>query len=114
MSSRLVAAKPLRANASVAAVRICSRRCARRMRRTGSGFTSTTTTLPPLLTSECTYTYVDSQVHNPRRALDRCPSQVDGHQIVRDNTPAFGGPPVLILQTSQDDPVVRTVAARVD
>src|SRR5215469_11678704 len=45
MSSRLVAANPLRANASVAAARICSRRCARGRRRSGSGFSPATTTL---------------------------------------------------------------------
>ena len=36
MSSKLVAANPLRANARVAAARICSRRCARGNRRTRS------------------------------------------------------------------------------
>src|SRR5215469_1925709 len=39
-SSRLVAANPARANARVAAARICSRRSARRRRRTGSAGTA--------------------------------------------------------------------------
>src|SRR5579859_7170862 len=49
MSSRLVAAKPPRANASVAAVRICSRRCTRGMRRDGSCLSVTTTVLSLLV-----------------------------------------------------------------
>src|SRR5580692_8513231 len=54
MSSRLVAAKPLRAKASVAAVRICSRRCNRGRRRTGSGL-STATVAPSFCISENVY-----------------------------------------------------------
>ena len=47
---RPVAAKPLRANASVAAVRICSRRWARGKRRDGSGLSVTTTVLRLIVT----------------------------------------------------------------
>src|SRR5215472_3304300 len=52
ISSRLVAANPLRANASVAAASICSRRCARGRRRSGAGFPSINIALPSLIYSQ--------------------------------------------------------------
>src|SRR6266508_3081653 len=64
MSSRLVAANPDLAKASVAAVRICSRRCARGRRRTGSGLSSAMRTPFILFTPECTCEYVYLQIHN--------------------------------------------------
>src|SRR6266508_1054134 len=51
-SSRLVAANPLRANARVAAARICSRRSARGSRSTGSALVLIR---PPLIDSEVYY-----------------------------------------------------------
>ena len=48
---------PANPNASVAAARICSRRCARRRRRTGSGFAPTTATSPSVVDSKV-YLYV--------------------------------------------------------
>src|SRR6266545_7734213 len=70
MSSRPVAANPDLAKASVAAVRICSRRCARGRRRTGSGLPSAMRTPLILLTPKCTCEYVYLQIHNWEVSMD--------------------------------------------
>src|ERR1700730_12234214 len=71
---RVVAAETRRAKASVAAVRICSRRCARGRRRTGSGPSATTIDPSRLLVNFEVYfllclTSSSQEVVGPRRAI---------------------------------------------
>src|SRR5262245_31525388 len=68
MSSSPVAANPWRANAFVAAARICSRRWSRGSRRTGA--TAIAMFRPLMLTPKCTCAYVNAQVYFLSRERD--------------------------------------------